>query len=531
MVCYKCQKCSLEFYRKSNYVRHINKKFDCSPINKIISIEETKNQIIIPNIPINSKINPNAQNIFTSNSNFDLNLKEDVLDKDIKEVEINDNEICASVKSNFCCGYCLKSYSTKSNLNKHLSTNCKIKEEKDKDKNNKINEIKSENEYLKNQIDKIIQFNDNLIKQNKKNEKEIKELTNKIVKLTNNFKSKEFYIINDNIKKLEKTIPANSNLEISNQLVNKIIEKEKIIDSMDNEMNLISELLEDDIKEKIKGKITLVDDFSNKNLINNENLIKNENNCIDELDNKPINLILNNQIIQFRESDNYINATQLCKAGRKKLSHWLCLDNTKELINILASNAGIPALDLIDKKVGGNHNGTWIHPDLAIQLAQWLSPQFSIQVSLWIRELFTQGNVSINLKILKEKENIIKDSQRRIKILENLTLKKHKRTKYSDANIVYIVKDPENKNDRKYIIGSAKDLTTRLSTYNKGSEFEVIYYKGFKSEEVMLLAEKIVLSKLDQYREQANRDRFILPIRENIKLFTDVINESWIFFK
>ena len=49
-----------------------------------------------------------------------------------------------------------------------------------------------------------------------------------------------------------------------------------------------------------------------------------------------IGLILNNQIIQFRKSDNYINATQLCKAGGKNFGHWYSLEGTKELISILA---------------------------------------------------------------------------------------------------------------------------------------------------------------------------------------------------
>ena len=40
----------------------------------------------------------------------------------------------------------------------------------------------------------------------------------------------------------------------------------------------------------------------------------------------------------------------------------------------------------------------------------------------------------------------------------------------------------------------------------------------------------MVLSKLNQYREQANRDRFILPIDKEIKLFTNAIDDSWNFF-
>ena len=242
---------------------------------------------------------------------------------------------------------------------------------------------------------------------------------------------------------------------------------------------------------------------------------------------------MNNQIIQFREIDNYINATQLCKAGWKKLNDWIRLDYVKELINVIACEAGIPASQLIDSKKGNSFNfkqGSWIHPDLAIQLTQWLSPQFALQVSCWIRELFTKGNVSINLKILKEKENVIKDCEKRIKILENLTLKRHKRSKYPESNVVYIITDKNNKKDRKFVIGSTINLTDRLTQYNKDSEHEVIYYKGFESEEVMLLAEKMVLSKLDQYREQANRDRLILPIGENIKLFTDSIDKAVNYF-
>jgi hypothetical protein len=365
----------------------------------------------------------------------------------------------------------------------------------------------------KNIIHKLIQKMDLSIKQNN-------ELKTDLLKLS----VKQIPEINNNIKNLEKTIPANANFEISNQLVNNIIEREKKIDELDRELN---EIIEDSNKQKNKNNIVIFDDTLTNNLIDNKF------NEVEELENKPINLILNNQIIQFREPDNYINATQLCKAGGKKFHDWLRLDTTKNLISVLASEAGIPASLLIDSKKGNSNNfeqGTWIHPDLAIQLAQWLSPKFAIQVSLWIRELFTKGNVSINLKILKEKENIIKDCQRRIKILEDLTLKRHSRTKYSDSNIVYIITDKNNKKERKYIIGSTIDLTKRLSTYNKDSEHEVIYYKGFETEEQMEKAEQMAILKLRKYQELANRDRFILPPGENIKLFTDPIDKAFDYF-
>jgi len=40
----------------------------------------------------------------------------------------------------------------------------------------------------------------------------------------------------------------------------------------------------------------------------------------------------------------------------------------------------------------------------------------------------------------------------------------------------------------------------------------------------------MVLTKLENYREQANCDRFILPIDKDISLFTSVIEKCIIFF-
>jgi len=59
-------------------------------------------------------------------------------------------------------------------------------------------------------------------------------------------------------------------------------------------------------------------------------------------------------------------------------------------------------------------------------------------------------------------------------------------------------------------------LKDQLSGYNKTAEHEVIYSK--KS------IENLILTKLENYKEKANRDRFILPIGKNINLFTDVID-------
>ena len=46
----------------------------------------------------------------------------------------------------------------------------------------------------------------------------------------------------------------------------------------------------------------------------------------------------------------------------------------------------------------------------------------------------------------------------------------------------------------------------------------------------MHIIELIVLNKLQDYKEIANRDRFILPIEKDISFFTDIIDESITFF-
>ena len=240
------------------------------------------------------------------------------------------------------------------------------------------------------------------------------------------------------------------------------------------------------------------------------------------------NITLNNVVITSRPIDHYVNVTQLCQAGGKKFSHWFSLDTTKELINELSADAGIPASGLIETKRGGNEKskqGSWIHPDLSIQLAQWISPKFAIQVSKWVRTLFNQGSIEIDLNLLREKERDMRIKDHRIKQLESVCLSKQRRVEYPERNVIYMLTTDDHLQRRTYIIGKAKNLTSRLSTYNKTCDHTVVHYRECKSEEHMETAETMILSKLRDYREQANRDRFILPDDKEISFFVETIDQ------
>jgi hypothetical protein len=251
----------------------------------------------------------------------------------------------------------------------------------------------------------------------------------------------------------------------------------------------------------------------------------------EQAEEKQMTLILDGNVIEFRKSNGYINATQLCKAGGKLFSDWHRLKSTNEYLVSMETNMGIPILNLIDKNVGGEHIGTWIHPKVAINLAQWLSPEFAVQVSNWIFDLMTKGKVEVNIKLLKDKDNEIKDKDKRIKHLEQKILKKIPTPKYDDSKfVVYLATNKHCEKERKYTIGLAIDLSKRISSYNKLEDHYPIYYKSFKDEEQMKLAESIVLKKLYDYRMLESKDRFKLPLGKDIKLFTKAIDDAFIFF-
>lgn len=94
------------------------------------------------------------------------------------------------------------------------------------------------------------------------------------------------------------------------------------------------------------------------------------------------------QIVRLRSRDGYINATAMCKAAGKFWADYGRLLTTKEFLSELSSEVGIPITELIQSVTGGNPatQGTWVHPQVAIHLAQWLSPKFAVRVTQWVYE-------------------------------------------------------------------------------------------------------------------------------------------------
>lgn len=92
------------------------------------------------------------------------------------------------------------------------------------------------------------------------------------------------------------------------------------------------------------------------------------------------------EIIYQRPKDGYINATAMCQAAERPWSRYWETTQAKEFAKELESDIGIPISELIQSLKGGDPRlqGTWVHPQVAIHLAQWLSPEFAVKVSKWV---------------------------------------------------------------------------------------------------------------------------------------------------
>lgn len=104
-----------------------------------------------------------------------------------------------------------------------------------------------------------------------------------------------------------------------------------------------------------------------------------------------IDRITDNDVVPQRITDGYFNATAMCKATGKQINDYNRLSTTQAFLQELSSETGIPVSGLVQSIKGGKPDlqGTWVHPQVAINLAQWLSPRFAVLVSKWVIEWST----------------------------------------------------------------------------------------------------------------------------------------------
>lgn len=102
-----------------------------------------------------------------------------------------------------------------------------------------------------------------------------------------------------------------------------------------------------------------------------------------------------NRIAQ-RPNDGYFSATDMCKATDKLVNDYLRSVKTKEFLEALSGDTGIPVSRLVEVRKGnvdgsntGGGQGTWVHKYVAIDLATWANPHFRLQVMKWAFEIIS----------------------------------------------------------------------------------------------------------------------------------------------
>jgi len=419
-------------------------------------------------------------------------------------------------ESKFTCEYCQKVLTQQKSLDIHIVS---CKEKKKKIESSKDAEINLTLKKLENEIVKLKRIEKEKLKEKDNYYQEtLKEKDNYYQET---LKEKDNYYQE---KLQEKDSYYQEKLQEKNECITKL---ETRLDKFENAVTTIATSLELNKKTESKNSENIQHINSIPLMPLGEQMSSIVIEEVEEDEIKYTNITLNNVVISSRPLDHYVNSTQLCQAGGKKFNDWFRLDTTNELIKELSSEAGIPVSLLVESNRGRTSKfiqGSWIHPDLSIQLAQWISPKFAIQISQWVRTLFNQGSLEIDISILREKEHNMRIKDHRIKQLENVCLSKQRRIEYPEKNVIYMLTTEDHFKRRTYIIGKAKNLTNRLSTYNKTSDHTVVYYRECCNEDDMDTAETMVLSKLRPYREQANRDRFILPEDKDESFFTNTID-------
>ena len=204
MVEYVCNRCGYNAKQKINLVRHLNRKNICPPLLEDISIDEikfmygfeiSKNSLINP--PNHSKITPNHSKItpyvLTPNNSKSL--------QNHKNITPNNSKSLHFENSKATCEYCLRTYTRRDNLTKHLK-NCKKKKENENEKDKRIEELIKNQREMKEIVEKLLLEKGNTITNNTNN------ITNNIININNYGDEDTKYITSDYILKLLKNKPA-----------------------------------------------------------------------------------------------------------------------------------------------------------------------------------------------------------------------------------------------------------------------------------------------------------------------------------
>ena len=100
------------------------------------------------------------------------------------------------------------------------------------------------------------------------------------------------------------------------------------------------------------------------------------------------------QNIEQRQSDGYVNLTQMAKANNAEVKHFNDSEFAQKYMEALQESIGRDSR-LIEVKGFGAEKATWGHPLVAIAFGQWISPEFHVWCNVHIKTLMETGSTTI----------------------------------------------------------------------------------------------------------------------------------------
>ena len=162
MVKYECFRCGYNTKQKTHFINHLNRKKICNPIYDDMGIEEIKEHYGFEKSSETLQITPNSLQITPNSLQITpkslQNISSRSLQNNSKSLQNcskftpNNSKKLHFENSQPTCEYCLRTYTRKDNLTKHLKT-CKKKKEAEMlaiTQNEKIIKMEKEIEELKN---------------------------------------------------------------------------------------------------------------------------------------------------------------------------------------------------------------------------------------------------------------------------------------------------------------------------------------------------------------------------------------------
>jgi hypothetical protein len=236
-----------------------------------------------------------------------------------------------------------------------------------------------------------------------------------------------------------------------------------------------------------------------------------------------------NIVTEIRQIDGFINATKLCKCAGKQWNDYYRNKRTNAFLDEISSVLNIPRTDIIEIPPERSHAGTWVHPDVAVDLAAWCSPKFQVAVARLVRrylsgELTTQESRMVAKKFTETNVLITDYDKKQVVYLGEVDTPEFKgiktgctddivrrvnehMTSFGSFKVVKIFEALNNRYVEKKVLSECKALGVRTSCVVNGkSQTELIELSdSFTFDDLVKLIEKVIDSNIPMELEEKNK--------------------------